>query len=302
MKSIFILLSAILLLSCSMNEKTYEFDLQGHRGARGLMPENTIPAFLKALDLGVDTIELDLVVTADNRLLVSHEPWFSHLITTKPDGSPVSEDEEKSLNIYRMEFEETSQYDVGLRGNRNFPKQQPMEAVKPLFSDAVRAIEEYASERNLPKPAYNIETKSVPEQYGVMVPQPQEFASILHQELLELNREFELLNRVIVQSFDPQTLIEFKKLNDGVKLAMLVSDERPMQEYINRLGFTPDIWSPGYRLVTPQSITEAEEKGMQVIPWTVNTVDEIRQLLELGVHGIITDYPDSASVLRKGLN
>ena len=281
-----------------MNEKSYEFDLQGHRGARGLMPENTIPAFLKAMELGVDTIELDLVVTADSRILVSHEPWFSHLFTTSPDGTPVTEEEERSLNIYNMTYEETLQYDVGKRVNPNFPNQQPIEVTKPLFANAVRAVEQYTTENNLPKPFYNIETKSDPEYYGEMVPQPEEFARLLNKELAQLDTEFGVAGRMIVQSFDPQTLIEFRKLNDAIPLAMLVSDRRPMQEYINRLGFTPEIWSPNYRLVTPEMIAEARGRGMLVIPWTVNRVDEMKRLLEMGVDGIITDYPDSATVLR----
>lgn len=302
MKFIFILWSAILLISCSMNDNTYDFDLQGHRGARGLLPENTIPGFLKAMDLGVNTIEMDLVVTADNRILVSHEPWFNHLISTKPDGTPVDENEERSLIIYKMTYEETQQYDAGMRGNVNFPGQQAMRVTKPLFMDAVRAIEEYASQNNLPKPAYNIETKSEPQYYGEMVPQPDEFARLLYRELQVLDQEFDILGRVIVQSFDPQTLIEFRKLNNDVKQAMLVSDNGTVQEYIDRLGYTPEIWSPNYRLVTPELIAEAEERGMKVIPWTINTIEEMKQLLDLGVHGIITDYPDSAAVLKNELN
>lgn len=298
MKSFCILLCTFLLTSCSMNENSYDFDLQGHRGARGLMPENTIPAFLKAMDLGVDTIELDLVVTADNRILVSHEPWFSHLFTTRPDGEPVTEEEERLLNIYNMTFEETQHYDVGKRVNPNFPNQETMEVTKPLFSEAVRAIEQYADENNLPKPFYNIETKSDPEYYGEMVPQPEEFARLLNEELTQLDAEYGVAGRMIVQSFDPLTLIEFRKLNDAIPLAMLVSERRPMQEYINRLGFTPEIWSPNYRLVTPEMIAEARERGMLVIPWTINRVEEMKRLLEMGVDGIITDYPDSAAVLR----
>mgnify|MGYP006301404625 CR=1 FL=1 len=281
-----------------MNENSYDFDLQGHRGARGLMPENTIPAFLKAMELGVDTVELDLVVTADNRILVSHEPWFSHLFTTAPDGTPVTEEEERSLNIYKMTYEQTRQYDVGKRVNPNYPNQQPMGVTKPLFVDAVRAVEQYAEENSLPKPYYNIETKSDPEFYGEMVPQPEEFARLLNAELTRLDAEYGVADRTIVQSFDPQTLIEIRKLNEEISLAMLVSERRPMQEYINRLGFTPEIWSPNYRLVTPEMISEARERGMKVIPWTINTVHEMRRLLEMGVDGIITDYPDSAAVLR----
>jgi glycerophosphoryl diester phosphodiesterase len=298
MKLIFILISGLLLTSCTMEEIKKDFDLQGHRGARGLMPENTIPGFLKAMDLGVNTIEMDLVVTADEQLLVSHEPWFSHLFTTYPDGRPVPEDEERSLNIYEMTFEQTQQYDVGMRVNPNFPNQQTMEVTKPLFQDAVEATEQYAQENGLQKPFYNVETKSDPRYYGEMVPMPETFARILHEELSALDEEFDLMDRVIVQSFDPQTLIEFRKLNETAALAMLISDPISIDAVVDTLGFVPDIWSPNYRLVTPELIADASDRNMRVIPWTVNTVDEMRRQLNMGVDGIITDYPDSAAVLK----
>jgi glycerophosphoryl diester phosphodiesterase len=293
-----ILLLTILIMACTNEEVIRDFDLQGHRGARGLLPENTIPGFIKAIDYGVDTIEFDLVVTKDRQIQISHEPWFDHKISTKPDGTPVTEEEQRDLNIFEMTYEETQQFDVGVRGNPNFPNQQPMEATKPLMSDAIRAIEEYTAEKGLPPVAYNIETKSVPDEYGEFYPYPEEFAQLLYDELSKLHNEFDLLGRVIIQSFDPATLIEFRKLNDQIAQAMLVNDERPMQEYIDALGYTPGIWSPHYPLVTREMVEEAGERGMKVIPWTINTVLEMQRQLDMGVDGIITDYPDSAAVLR----
>lgn len=286
-------LTALITISCTM-EQSDTFDLQGHRGARGIMPENTIPAFLKAVDLGVDTVEFDVVVTADGKILVSHEPWFNHLFSTKPNGEPVIESEEMDLNIYEMTYEETQQFDVGKRGNPNFPDQQPMEVTKPLMADAIRAVEEYASKNDLPPLHYNIETKSRPEWYGEYVPGPEEFSRMLFEELNELG----VLDRVIIQSFDPSTLIAFKQLAPEVRQAMLVSDDVLPDMYINLLGYTPEIWSPNYQLLDAESISELQSKGMKVIPWTVNTVDEMRKLLRFGVDGFITDYPDSAAVLR----
>jgi glycerophosphoryl diester phosphodiesterase len=284
--------------SCTSDENSQDFDLQGHRGARGLLPENTIPGFLKAADLGVDTIELDLVVTGDRQLLISHEPWFNHLISTKPNGMPVTEEEQMDYNIFEMTYAEIQQFDVGKRGNPNFPAQTPVEAIKPLFKDAIRTIEKYISENELPPVAYNIETKSNPDQYGIYYPHPDEFAQLLYDELSGLNEEFNLLGRVTVQSFDPATLIEFRKLNEQTAIAMLVHTTAPMESFIEALGFTPEVWSPDYRLITPELILKAHERNMDVIPWTVNTISEMQQLLELGIDGIITDYPDSAAVLR----
>jgi glycerophosphoryl diester phosphodiesterase len=286
-------LTVLITISCTM-EQSDTFDLQGHRGARGLMPENTIPAFLKAVDLGVNTVEFDVVVTGDGKVLVSHEPWFNHLFSSKPNGEPVTESEEMDLNIYEMTYEETQQFDVGKRGNPNFPNQQPMEVTKPLMKDAIRAVEEYASENDLPPLHYNIETKSRPEWYGEYVPGPEEFSRLLFEELKELG----VLDRVIIQSFDPSTLIAFKQLAPDVRQAMLVSNDVLPDMYINLLGYTPEIWSPNYQLIDAESVSQLQSKGMKVIPWTVNTVDEMRELLRFGVDGFITDYPDSVAVLK----
>jgi glycerophosphoryl diester phosphodiesterase len=298
MRFLIALISSIIFMSCTNNQPIQTFDLQGHRGARGLMPENTIPGFLKAVDLGVDTIELDVVVTKDERIIVSHEPWFNQDITTKPGGSPVTEEEEMALNIYEMTYEETQEFDVGKKGHPSFPNQERMEAKKPLLSDVIRTIENYTAEQDIPDVKYNIETKSEPARYGIYYPEPGKFAQLLNDLLLELDQEFDIMDRIIIQSFDPATLVEFHALNPDVSLAMLVANNRSIQHYVDQLGFVPDIWSPNYQLVSPQLIAEAHSRGMRVIPWTVNTTEEMNDLIEMGVDGIITDYPDSAMVLE----
>lgn len=285
----------MILTACSQENTTKPFDLQGHRGARGLLPENTIPGFLYAIDLGVDTIEFDVVVTKDRHLLISHEPWFNHHISTKPDGTPVTEEEQMSTNIFEMTVEETRKYDVGIRGNSNFPDQEPIQVQKPLMADAIRKMENYVTENNLKPVAYNIETKSYPELYGVLAPQPKEFATLLFEELSVLNEEFNLFDRIIIQSFDPATLIEFKKLNSDIDQAILVQSDEPMENFIKSLGYIPEIWSPNYNLVTSETVQKAHKLGMKVIPWTVNEIDEMRNQLTLGVDGFITDYPNRAA-------
>ena len=292
------LFTVILFMSCSTEEHMQEFDLQGHRGARGLLPENTIPGFLIAIDHGVNTIEFDFVVTKDRQLLVSHEPWFHHHISTKPDGTPVTPEEQMEFNIFEMTYEETRQFDVGERGHVNFPEQQSMEVTKPLMRDAISAIEVYVEQQGLAPVFYNIETKSNPDLYGIMYPYPEEYAQLLYDELIFLNQEFDLLDRIIIQSFDPATLIQLRGLNDRIAQAILVSGDDSIQKLIDALGYTPEIWSPNYKYVTREIVTEAHTRGMKVIPWTVNNIAEMRLLLEMNVDGIITDYPDSAAVLR----
>lgn len=278
-------------ISCTGNNTSYDYDLQGHRGARGLLPENTIPGFLEAVKQGVDTVEMDVVVTGDGQILVSHEPWFNHTIATKPDGTPVTEEEERSLNIYEMTFEETQQYDVGKRGHADFPDQQAMEATKPLLYEAILAIETFVEEQQLDPISYNIETKSQPDWYGVYSPLPEEFDRLLYNQLESLD----VLDRVIIQSFDPATLIAMREIDPNVSLAMLVYNEvQSVEQMTEILGFTPEIWSPNYQLVTPQLVDKTDRLGMELIPWTVNDRDEMIRLLEMGVDGIITDYPNRA--------
>lgn len=297
MKFIYTAILSVILISCSNNTSTEKIDIQGHRGARGSMPENTIPGFFHAVDLNVDTIEMDVVVTEDEHILVSHEPWFNHEISTKPDGNPVNEEEERGFNIYDMTYEETRQFDVGKRGHPSFPNQEKMEVQKPLLRDAIRSIETYTDENGLPSVKYNIEMKSEPEYYEIYVPQPEEFAALLNDVLMELDLEFDIEDRVIIQSFDPAALIAFRNVNPNMELAMLVSDRLSIKSYIDTLGFTPDIWSPNYQRVTLEMLDDAHKRGMKVIPWTVNTTKEIQNLVNMGVDGIITDYPDSASAL-----
>ena len=299
MKFFSLILISLIMASCAQNQSNQTFDLQGHRGARGLLPENTIPGFLKATEFNVKTIEMDLVVTGENELLVSHEPWFNHKISTHPDGSPVTEDEQMSLNIYEMTYDEIQQFDVGMRGHPDFPEQESLKVSKPLFIDAIRAIEVHVTENNMEPLYYNIETKSEPAYYEVFVPQPAEFAQLLFEELSELDREFDLLDRVTIQSFDPATLIAFRKLYPEVSQAMLVYENKPVQSYIDTLGYTPEIWSPNYNLITDEVVQDLHDRNVKVIPWTVNTINEMRVLLRMGVDGIITDYTDSASVFMR---
>lgn len=291
MYSVLILFAILLFTACSVDDTFDDYDLQGHRGARGLMPENTIPGFLKAIDLGVDTIEFDVVITAENQVLISHDPWFNYQISTKPDGTPVTEEEQEQLNIYRMTYEEIEQYDVGQRGHPDFPEQESMEVSKPLVKKAILAIEKYIEEQELDPVRYNIEMKTQPDWYREYTPLPDRFAQILYDELSDL----EILDRVTIQSFDPFALRALHEINADVKQAMLIHQEGiVVQDYLKLLGYTPEIWSPDFKLVTTELVDEVHGLGMFIIPWTINDTEEMKRQLEMGVDGIITDYPNRA--------
>ena len=272
-----------------MMEKKLPFDWQGHRGARGLAPENTIPAFLKALEFpAVKTLELDLAVSSDGYLVVSHEPWISASICTHPDGKAVRAEEEEKLLIYEMPYEQIQAFDCGSRGNSRFPEQIPQMASKPTLDAVVKEVEQYCDQRGREMPYFNIEIKSTPEWDGTKTPMPEVFAKLVAEKLLELN-----IDEVsTIQSFDPRPLQYLHKNYPDLTLVFLVENEQGMEANLQTLGFTPDIYSPYYKLIDRPAIEWAHQKGMKVVPWTVNTTKDMQRLLEWGVDGIITDYPD----------
>lgn len=268
-------------------------DIQGHRGCRGLMPENTIAGFIKALELGVTTVELDVVITKDNEVLVSHEPFFNHEISTKPNGNRVTKEEEKSLNIYNMTYVETQQYDVGLAPHPRFKEQQKIPATKPLLADVIDAVEAYIKQHQLPLVQYNIETKLKPATDNIYHPTPAAFIELIMKVLNNKG----ISERTIIQSFDTRTLQYLHTHYPNIKTAYLYEEVlgKSLSTRLTELGFTPTIYSPYYKLVNKKTIHYCRALGIKVIPWTVNTLQEINKLLQLGVDGIITDYPNLIS-------
>ncbi|MBT8262465.1 MAG: glycerophosphodiester phosphodiesterase [Bacteroidia bacterium] len=263
-------------------------DLQGHRGCRGLMPENTIPGFLKALEIGVTTLEMDLFISKDHKVVVSHEPYFSHLIATDPDGKSISSKNERLYNLYEMNYDEIMQYDVGLKPHPSFPRQEKLHAIKPLFADVVRAAEQAVDQNAYQKPFYNVEIKRVPWQDEVYHPHVREFVKLVVEAIWNTGIE----NRIVVQSFDPQSLQRVREIDPKIGLVLLVGNDRSPEENLSSLGFTPKVYSPEYSLVNEGLLIFCKENNMELIPWTVNNKQQMIRMIELEVDGIITDYPD----------
>jgi len=284
------------IISCSTqkisvdNMPHIQFDTQGHRGCRALMHENTIPAMINALDLGVTTLEMDAVITKDNKVVMSHEPFFNHEITSKPDGSYVTESEEKSLNIFLMTYDEVKKYDVGIKPHPRFPKQKKMNVVKPLLSDLLDSVQNYVAIHKRPLPYFNIETKATPATDNVYHPEPARFV----ETLMSVIKEKRIQERVIIQSFDLRTLQYLHDKYPSVKTAMLIEDydKRGLKDQLKALGFLPTIYSPEYSLVTEDLVKSCHGQKIKVIPWTVNDKVTMDKLKALGVDGIISDYPD----------
>lgn len=284
----FIALTGLLLLGTSSLWAQTKLDRQGHRGTRGLMPENTIPAMKKALDLGVQTLELDVVISKDNQVVVSHDPYMAADITTKPDGTPVTAAEQKQINLYQLTYAQIKSYDVGRKPHPQFAQQQKMAAYKPLLGELIDSVEAYARQKKLPLPNYNIEIKSSPATDNVYHPTPAEFVPMV----MEICEQKQLGRRFNIQSFDARPLQLIHQDYPTVRLAYLTANAKSVDENLAVLGFKPQVYSPYYKGVTAETVKTCHQQGMSIIPWTVNTKAEIESLVQLGVDGIITDYPN----------
>lgn len=299
----FLFLLSTIMVSQSIAAQTYlpKFDVQGHRGARGLKPENTIPAFLTALDYGVTTLELDVVMTKDKKVVVSHEPWMFSGICLTPDGNTISEKDEKRYNIYELTYEEVKKFDCGSIGNARFPEQEKIKISKPLLSDVIVAAETHIKSYTRYEVDYNIEIKSEKELYGKFQPHPEEFSDLV----FNLIDQYLPLDRVVIQSFDFKVLQYFHEKYPQVRLAALVENEKSAEANLKELGFIPSIYSPYFKLLDNNTVKELKTKvvssdekkprKMRVIPWTVNEEKDMLALKGMGVDGFITDYPNRAA-------
>ena len=266
------------------------FDFEGHRGCRGLMPENTIPAYQHAIDLGVTTLEMDAVITKDKQVIMSHEPFFNHEITTKSDGSFVDEKEERSWNIYQMTYAETLQFDVGIKTHPRFPLQQKVAVHKPRLSDVIDSADVYAAVKNKHLPFYNIETKSTAATDNIYHPAPAEFVELIMQVIKEKKIE----DRTIIQSFDIRPLQYLHEHYPSIKTSYLfeLPSDKTFAERLKELGFLPTIYSPDEKLVSPLLVKQCRELGIKLVPWTINDIKRMKELKQMGVDGLISDFPD----------
>lgn len=291
MTKLSILLAVLLLSMLDMKaQDTFPvFDKEGHRGCRGLMPENTVPAMKKAIDLGVNTLEMDVVISKDKQVVLSHDAYLNHQFSLTPDGKEFTKDDEQRYILYQMDYAEIRKFDVGSKGNPGFPRQQRIKAYKPLLGELIDSVEQYVAQKSAQPIRYNIETKSVEGHDGEWQPAPEEFVDLLVAVL----KAKKITDRVVIQSFDKRTLQVLHKKYPDIKTAYLIGEDKlGLDGNLAALGFTPFIYSPHYKLVNAQLVQSCKEKGLKLIPWTPNTSTEIAQLKALGVDGIITDYPD----------
>lgn len=258
-------------------------DIQGHRGCRGLQPENTIPAFLKAIDLGVNTLELDVVITKDNVVLVSHEPYINSAICFNASGDEISKEDEEKYNLYQMTFDSIKKYDCGSKVYPRFPEQQKLKTYKPSLDEVIKM-----SKKQNPNIKFNIEIKYEPFYKDVYAPNPEQFVALV-LDVIEENNAFKQTN---LQSFNLSVLEEIKRQSPKMKVALLVDVNEDIRNKIATMSYIPEIISPYYKLLDEKTVRNLKAEGFLVIPWTVNTNADLKQIIALKVDGIITDYPD----------
>jgi glycerophosphoryl diester phosphodiesterase len=295
-----------ILIAAAVTSQAAAFDLQGHRGARGLAPENTLPAFARALTIGVTTLELDAGITEDGVVVVAHDRRLNPDIARGADGRWLAG---QTRTIRELTFHELQRYDVGrLRPgsdySKRFPEQRRMDGVRiPKLAD----VFDLARRAHNDEVRFNVETKLSPLAPDETAP-PEEFA----RAVIEAVRAAGVERRTTIQSFDWRTLAVVQREAPEIATAYLTSDADNLRESggapspwtagLRRAdhGAVPRmvkaaggaIWSPNYRDLTEALVKEAKDLGLKVLPWTVNDPPDMERLIEWGVDGLITDYPD----------
>ena len=279
------LLSVYLLLGVLMTQNAFakKIEVQGHRGCRALRPENTLPAFQHAVELGVDVLEMDIAVTKDNQLVISHDPFITPERCLYEDGKALLD----KIAIHTLTLAEVKKFDCGSLKHPKFPDQvtiphTPIPTLDEMF-DMVNGLKD----PNGKKVRFNIETKIFVER-PELTPSPTEFAEMLVKKI----EKHGMLARSIIQSFDFRTLVATKKANPKTKTAMLTEGGNyPYTVIAKKFGFT--YISPEYTWINEEAVNDLHAHGVEVIPWTVNDPKDWERMIQIGVDGIISDNPEA---------
>ncbi len=287
------------------------FDLQGHRGARALAPENTLPAFALALEIGVTTLETDLAVTRDDVLVLSHDPALNPALTRNASGQwlPAKGPAIRALTLAELKAYDVGRIDPAHPYARQFPNQTPVDGTSIPTLDELFALAAASGKT----PRFNIETKITPDA-AVETPDPETFARLVVTAV----RAAKLEQRTTLQSFDWRTLIAARKLAPEIETSCLTIEAKGLNTIAATAtgpsrwlgGFDPaahgnsiprtakaagcSTWSPFWRNLTAENVAEAQALGLKVLPWTVNGETDIASVIALGVDGLITDDPTIA--------
>ena len=269
----------------------FAFEWQSHRGARGLYPENTIGAMMKGLEYPITTLELDVVVTRDKKVIVSHEPWMSEEICLTSEKKAIKG---KQYNISKMTLEEVQEFDCGTKVHPRFPDQAKVKEKKPTLSSLLKKTEAQIKASGK-KISYNIEIKStIQEEMADFQPTADAFAELV----MEVIKKHLPVERVMIQSFDWRVLRYLHRVYPQYKLSALIEGKYEPRGVLLKLGFNPAVFSPDYNDLTKDHVEYFHAQKIQVIPWTVNDKASMEKMIEMKVDGIITDYPNLISEIK----
>ncbi len=292
------------------------FDLQAHRGGRGLMPENTLPAFANALTMGVTTLELDTAITKDGVVVVSHNPILDKTLARDKDGNWLkSEPLIKTLTFKQIQTYKMGKLKPGSRNEQRFDKQKQAEGARIPSLEQVFELVKKSGNQIV---RFNIETKLNPEK-----PDDTVSPEIFVKALLHVINENKMASRVAIQSFDWRTLQIVQKSNPEIETVYLTAQEPWLNNVTGKNGKASkwtagfnindhggnvvklikaaggDVWSPYQDGISVELIDEAHKLGLKVIPWTLNNEETMAAFIGIGVDGIITDYPDMLREVMK---
>lgn len=285
-------LFSIFLCSCT-SEIEKEIVVQAHRGGAALYPENTIPAMINAVKIGTKILELDLQLTKDSQVVVSHDSYLNSTKALFPNGDRIPKELESSLQIFSMDYDSLCLYDVGSLENPLYPDRKNLKCTVPTLANLIDCVEVYTYSRDKDPVNYNIEIKSIVNKNDKTIPDYETFCDLSMQVLQKKN----IKGRYCIQSFDTRSLNYIHQKYPCVQLSFLVEDRGlRVKDFLKRLDFVPPIISPDHNIVDKDFVSDAHDYKMKVIPWTVDSKVEVMRLKAIGVDGIITNQPDSVQI------
>lgn len=271
-----------MLFHCALSHSQNTVRVIGHRGCRGIMPENSVVGFKKAIEDGADGIEWDVVVNGDGKLVISHEPYFHKDFCLDQDGKTI--ENEKPYNIYKMTQAEIEAFDCGSKVHMGFPDQQKLITRKPLLKDAVAKLKSSIRGKLI-----LFEIKSEAAEYGISQPHPNEFVDLILNEVATYK-----FPNVVYMSFDKNIIEALHKKAPELRLAYLTYlPSKSANAYLKELSFKPFALGMYHKTLNKRKLRQLRDKGVSAYAWTINTTDDAHKMMDLGIDAIITDYPKS---------
>ena len=274
-------LSLIIFLACLNTAHTQNtMRVIGHRGCRGIMPENTVAGFQKAIEDGSDGIEWDVVVNGEGKLVVSHEPYFHKDFCLDPEANEITD--EKLYNIYKMSQAKIATFDCGSKVHKNFPEQKKIFTTKPLLKEVVEQLQSRTRGKLI-----LFEIKSDEPEYGISQPYPEAYVDLILKEVALYK-----LPNVVYMSFDKNIIEELHKKAPELRLAYLTYlPKKSAKGYLKKLSFTPFAIGMYHLTINKRKLKQLRSKEVSVYAWTVNDTKDAHKMMGLGIDAIITDYP-----------